>query len=420
MASDPVVPDVTGAAAAKPSSLDPARRRSGTDGLRGFAILGILAVNISLMSAPLVFLPPDQVPGGGFGSANDIASGVVAWLFSGKFISMLAILFGAGMGIMATRMLAQGRLRRVIFLRRSIFLLVLGLAHMLLLFPGDVLFTYGITCLLAMIFLRRSVRTLLWWAGGIAAFGLALSLLLAAASLVAGSGEGLNGDPDALALVQSAYATRDYADVILSNAIASAVVQIAQAVFGQVWILPLFLVGMAAAKAGVVSDPAAHRLLLRRLMVIGLAVGLPLNAVLFSVGLGGVFGLRADDTPVALALVLPVITTLGAPLLAVGYASVLTLLWLRVRPPAALVNVGRMALTAYLLQSVLGFAFFFGTGLYGDLGFATALLVVPVIWVVLLVVCTLWLRRFNYGPLEWVLRLWTYLRIPPRAAASDG
>lgn len=402
---------------ARPAAVHPSARRTGTDALRGFAVLGILPVNIALMAAPLVFLPSAEVVGGGFGSIDDVASGLVAWLFSGKFISMLAVLFGAGMGIMAMRMLAAGRLRRAVFVRRSVFLLVLGLAHMVLLFPGDILFTYGISCLLAMIFLRRSVRTLLWWAGGIALCGLALSLLLAAATMLAGD-QTPTDFSEALALAQSAYATRDYADVVLANAIASANVQIVSAIFGPLWLVPLFLVGIAAAKSGIVADPAGHRPLLRRLMWVGLGVGLPVNAALFAIGLGGALGLRSSDLPPALALVVPVITTIGAPVLALGYAAALTLLWLRTQPPAALVNVGRMALTAYLLQSVLGFTFFFATGLYDGLGFATTLLIVPVVWVVVIIACTLWLRRYRYGPLEWVLRVWTYLRIPPRTAGA--
>ena len=113
-----------------------------------------------------------------------------------------------------------------------------------------------------------------------------------------------------------------------------------------------------------------------------------------------------------MAVVDAVITVFAVPLLSAGYASALALLWLRVRAPRPLVAVGRMALTAYLLQSLLAFGFFFGFATYGKVGFAASLLLLIAIWAVITTLCVLWLRRFSFGPMEWLWRVVTYLRVP--------
>jgi uncharacterized protein len=84
------------------------------------------------------------------------------------------------------------------------------------------------------------------------------------------------------------------------------------------------------------------------------------------------------------------------------------LLVLRFGVPRRLAATGRMALTAYLTQSVAALVLFAGFGLYGTLGSATALLAVAGIWALLLIACPVWMRRFRYGPVEWLWRTATY------------
>lgn len=110
----------------------------------------------------------------------------------------------------------------------------------------------------------------------------------------------------------------------------------------------------------------------------------------------------------------------GAPVLAVGYLSLLTLISLRFAPRLGLLRplaaTGRMALSAYLLQSVLALIVFAGLGRYDRMTATSAMGVVAGIWLVVLVVCPLWLRWFRFGPVEWLWRSWTYRRWQPLRA----
>lgn len=400
----------------RPETTRPGGRFDSLDALRGVAVLGVLVVNVSFMAAPVLFLPPEQIQVGGFDTVDAFFSGVVAWLVNGKMIALLATLFGAGMGLIAARNLASGHLRRGLFVRRSLFLIVLGLAHMILLFPGDILFAYGLTGLIAILFLRRSPKALLWWAAGIASFGFLVVTATNVAAQMLDTSEVAASFASELAATTAAFDGRDYGGVIVANATMSALAQTSGAIVGQTWILPLFLIGMAAAKSGIISNPGAHRALLRRTAWIGLSVGLPLNLLLFPRGVLGANGLVPPDGGVVMGIVNAAVTVFAVPILSAGYASVLTLLWLRVQAPRPLVAVGRMALTAYLMQSLLAFGFFFGFAAYGQIGFAASMLLVLAIWIVIIAFCVVWLRRFSFGPMEWLWRIVTYLRVPRSVA----
>ena len=396
----------------RPETTRPGGRFDSLDALRGVAVLGVLVVNVTFMAAPVLFLPPEQIQIGGFDTVDAFFSGVVAWLVNGKMIALLATLFGAGMGLIAARNLASGRLRRVLFVRRSLFLILLGLIHMIFLFPGDILFAYGVTGLVAILFLRRSPKALLWWAGGIASFGFLIVAAANVATLMLGTSDLASSFTEELASATAAYDGRNYGGVIIANATMSLLVQLNATIVGQTWILPLFLIGMAAAKAGIISNPSAHHGLLRRTALIGIAIGLPANLLLFPMGVLGASGVVPPEGGVLMGIASAAVTVIAVPILSAGYASALTLLWLRVQAPRPLVAVGRMALTAYLLQSLLAFGFFFGFAAYGKVGFAASLLLVLAIWAIITATCVLWLRRFAFGPMEWLWRVVTYLRTP--------
>ena len=179
------------------------------------------------------------------------------------------------------------------------------------------------------------------------------------------------------------------------------------------WILSLFLLGYAIARAGVLSNLNAHRTALRAGAVIGLGIGLPAD---IGVGLGGPlagWGPTPAGEPVWITQWQTLGFVLGEPLLAIGYLCALSLLFLKRGAPAWLVAVGRMTLTAYILQSALALCVFAGLRLYDQLSSATALLTAIVIWCVLLVACPLWLRHLQIGPAEWLWRLLSYGRAQP-------
>jgi uncharacterized protein len=395
------------------------------DQLRGAALLGILLVNIELMRGPGLWealAGQASAPEG----ADRVTSFLVGWLAAGKFVSSFALLFGVGAAMLVARAERHGLPPGRLLARRYALLAVLGMAHALLLFAGDILLLYAVTGSVLLAFVAQQPRTLT--RTGLAIVGVIAVVAAAFAGVGALIPTTLTGgttgvDDPATAWIESFFAGRAEAttaafttggplEVLAARAVEALVVQTAQAVVLP-WLLGLFLLGMAATRSGLVADLAGHRPLLRRLAVVGLGVGLPLNLPL---GLAGPLGLATGTGDAAPSPLLAAATAFaelgGAPLLAVGYLAGHALLALRFGTWHPLVAVGRMALTAYLTQSLVAAIVFVGFGTYGAWTATSALAVVAGTWVLLLVACPLWLRWFRFGPVEWAWRAWTYRERP--------
>ena len=397
----------------------PSEREPVLDGLRGFAILGILLVNIEVMrGSEWLVLSAGGKPDT-FAGADAIVQFIVGWLGATKFISSLAILFGGGAALIAARSLHNGESPRLLLARRYLWLSVFGAGHMLL-FPGDVLFLYGLTGLALLAFVRLRAPLLLAWSAGLlvvfSGFSMAFTAAVAAIEPATPLDSGQPSYADAIDALRNrvidAFSSGSFSDI------ASA--QFAQAVFLQPsqlavlpWVLALFLFGYALGRAGVLRRLEFNRDGLRRAALIGLGAGLPANLGLGFFGTLAGFGARPELASPWLTLWADVGQTLGGPLLAVGYLSALSLRFIDHGTPSCLAAVGRMALTAYLMQSALALVAFGALRLYDRLSSTSALLVVAVIWTVLLVMCPWWLRRFQLGPAEWLWRSLTYGHLQP-------
>lgn len=413
----------------EPRALQPtagSEREPILDVLRGFALLGILLINIELMRGADLYRTITADPVGPGGPLDRLVHFLTGWLAAGKFLSSFAIMFGIGAAIIVGRAARSGRSPRGLLARRYALLLVLGLAHMILLFPGDILFAYGLAGMVLLAFVGVRAGTAVRWAVGI----LAVLLLLGVgfAGLMQAAPDPPEDDPFATAMDDffverrehaiTAHQEGGYGDVVVANAWESLFVQSSTLVILP-WILALFLLGFAAGRSGLVRDLRGHRGRLRTAMIAGLAIGLPLNiptGVLGPLSMGA--GLQPGTDAGGIVVLATVGQIVGAPILAVGYLSALALLCLRIGPIRPLAAVGRMALTAYLLQSVLALVVFAGFGLYDRLTPAEGMLVVVGIWAVLLVVCPLWMRQFRFGPVEWMWRALTYGTRQPLRAGS--
>lgn len=402
----------------------PAERIVTLDVLRGVAVLGILLVNIELFrGADLYRLMAGEALD--LTGADEAVQFLVGWLASGKFISSFALLFGLGAAIMTERSLRAGRAPRGVLARRYAWLAVLGVAHMLLLFPGDILFVYAVSGFLLLPFLFVRVRAIVGWAGGLVAVYLLLTLGLTALGAAVEPPD-LDEPPPGAVAVEEVFAERGEAaiaaytdgglgDQLRVRALEAAVLQGGQ-LFLVPWVLALFLFGFAFGKAGLPARLATDAAPLRRTAAIALPAGLLLNLPLgFAGTLGGAAVGPDAELSTALLLTTAVAQLVAAPLLAVGYLSGIALLCRRpgfLRTAMPLRRTGRMALTAYLLQSVLCWGFFVGLGFYDALAPAQALLVVAAVWVAILAAGTLWMARFDMGPVE---RLWRRLTYGPPA-----
>jgi uncharacterized protein len=399
----------------------PAARQPILDVLRGFALLGILLVNIEYLRGADLYLLMSGSPLPTGGAWDDALAFAIGWLVSGKFLASFAILFGVGAALMVGRTSRPTADPRRILVRRYLALMVLGLAHMVLLFPGDILFIYGLAGFALLGFVRLEVRRLLWWAGGV--LGMAVGAGVGVSAWLAWLGPPPADDPVARTMTDvllerraaaiEAFTSGGYGDVVVANTWEAALIQMGQLVTLP-WILGLFLLGLAIGKSGVVTHPHRHEDRVRLVAAVGLGVGLPVNLAVGRLGpmaMGSVLS-RTDD-PTAIAILGSVGVTFGAPLLALGYLSAMTLLCLRIGPVRPLASLGRVALSAYLLQSLLALAVFAGLGLYERISTAQAIGITFAIWGVLLIAAPLWLRRFRSGPVEWLWRAVTYRTWPP-------
>ena len=394
----------------------PSERQPVLDVLRGAALLGILLINVQLMSGPDLVEALFGIGDTRTSPLERVLGGLIGWLVAGKFIAAFSILFGIGAALIAERALVRAHSPRRLLARRSLLLMVAGLVHMVLLFPGDVLFLYGVTGLVLLAFLGVCGRVLGRWIVGL----LVLSVLVIVSLTVADTGAELDAATydvvtAALADADIAYSTRSYAGVIAWQSMQSLFIQ-ASSLVTLPWTLALFLIGMHAQRRGLALDPAGNRAVLVRTARVALPAGLVLNLPLL---LTGPVAETAGSAGAGLVVLVGagIATAVGAPVLAVGYLSALAVVvvdrgaarGLRRRLEA----LGRIALTGYLLQSMLAQVVFFGLGRYGRI----AILGEPIlgmlaftlaVWIVLLAFAPWWTARFRFGPFEWLWRWGTY------------
>lgn len=374
------------------------QRQALPDQLRGFALLGIIVVNMPFLAVSNVGIWELELSSW---SDQTVAFLIVA-LAQGKFYLLFAFLFGYSLTLILKSRSVDG-VRR--YLRRLIGLAVLGAGHAYLFFIGDILIGYALLGLVLLIFISRSTRTVLIASAVAFAVGLALLALVFFESLTAAENAGgfVSNPAD---LDQALRGSFLESVVGRANALPEALV--VQVVINWFPALSMFLLGLAAGRAGLLSDPARYARLWKSCVIVGVFVGLP--AAIASAWLAlvpedpsGVYGTAG----IALGFAL-------APALTAGYVGAIALLshrrFISYAEPA-----GRMSLTGYLGESILLAAIFcgWGLGLFGVLSLTQALLVALGVWVALEVFAKQWLRWFAYGPFEWILRSWSNLEIAP-------
>jgi uncharacterized protein len=178
-------------------------------------------------------------------------------------------------------------------------------------------------------------------------------------------------------------------------------------------VLAMFLIGAYFGKRRIFNDLAAHRPLFRRLLVVGLIVGLAGNALYATLIMSA-----ARFEPTGALVLATAAQGIGAPLLSLAYISAICLLTLRPawhRLLRVLAPVGQMALTNYLLQSIISTLIFYGYGLgfFGKMGSAVGIVLTVAIFLLLIPFSRWWMKRFRHGPAEWLWRSMTYLKLQP-------
>ncbi|RMB04675.1 DUF418 domain-containing protein [Eilatimonas milleporae] len=415
-----------------------AERIASLDIVRGVAVLGILILNSVVMGLsysfainPGFFGPPE--------SGDYWAWFISSLLFEGTFRAIFGMLFGAGVYLFMSRVEARfgpGRARGL-HLRRSGWLIVLGLVDTyILLWYGDILFLYGVMGLVLWLFRRLSVRALVIWAVVFAAISALLSLgngyqtevglgELAAYEARVESGEtpsaedtlAYEGLREAMAFAMpSPEGIASQAESVRGSYSGAAAAYWAIAVMMQTVYLGFFgfwdsaitmLLGMALFKTGFLKGAASTRGYMTALLV-GYGVAVPLR--LWHLG-----DYAASDFDMVVFTWNSVWYDVERIAMAFGHLGLLFLLIRSGRLPLtrALAATGRMALTNYLMQSVIGLAVFVGLGGYLAVSRVDILAGMVAVWAFQLWFSLFWLARYRFGPAEWLWRSLTYWRVQP-------
>ena len=386
-----------------PGPTPPSERIVSLDALRGVAVLGILVINVRVFSMPETTLLNPTVYGD-FSGVNYWAW-LVGHVFAElKFITVFSALFGAGIVLFIESKNRKGQPALRLHYRRTAWLILIGLGHAYLLWYGDILVAYGV-CGLALVFAHD------WEPRTQAGLGLLFLLVTPALEVFAGltvGGEAIASQwAPAEAMLRAEVATyRSGWIEQLDHRVPTAIDrQTTGFLGGTFWrVGGTVLLGMALYKWGVLTGERSTRLYRR--LVAGGVVGV-------ATVLAGVWYIEANEWSAGAALFWRQFNYVGSLLVAGGYVGLVTL-YARRRPDGpvtrAFAAVGRTAFTNYLLQSVVATTVFYGhgLGLFGAVSRAEALGMVVAFWAIEILVSVAWLRRYRFGPVEWVWRTLTY------------
>ncbi|MFZ5917254.1 MAG: M20/M25/M40 family metallo-hydrolase [Chloroflexota bacterium] len=375
------------------------------DILRGFALFGVLAFNMSGFA--------------GHGLDFQRYSGVIdratmlfiRFLIQAKFYTLFSFLFGWGMSVQMSRAQARGGRFLSLYVRRLIVLLVLGVLHGILFWQGDILTAYALLGFLLLLFRKRSPRVVLAAAVLALAFRFALVVPGEALDAVRNGWANLTAFMRSSTYPESVYASGNFLEVSRLRL---------QDFLGSLsWLLyygdvfAMFLLGLYVGKREIFQQIERHLPLVRAVMWLGLVIGVLLNGVFVSTIVWPAWAPREYGTLVAVGS-----RTLGAPALMLFYVTAIVLLsrretWRRRLAPLA--NVGRSALSNYLLQSLICSLLFagYGLGLYGQVGPAWGLLLTVILYSLQIRLSAWWFDRYQFGPMEWLWRTLSYRRRQP-------
>ncbi len=371
----------------------PSERIVTLDVIRGVAVLGILlmnAVSFGLFD-PAYF---NITAGGGDDVVNRAIAIAGEILIDQKFMGVFSALFGAGIVLFVDRVGARRRHPVLLGLWRNALLVVIGVVHASF-WDGDVLIVYGLCAPVLFAVRRLPVRAVFLGGGALMALA-AVSGPLAQSVVNASGGAGQLGW---FWVDQDLEASDAVALFVIGDGFARA--------------LGMMLIGVGLHRTGVLTG-ARTDAWYRRAAMLGLGVGVPVSAI-------GVVWLATVDHSWRHALAAAAPNTVATAPMTIGIIAGIVLASRRWRRFAdAMVPVGRMALTNYLMQTVLGLVVLrevFTRGEHTRLGlfvFTVAVWVLQITW------SRLWFGRFSQGPIEWLWRAATYLRPSPIRAARTG
>jgi uncharacterized protein len=406
----------------KSQPVAPSKRIELIDALRGFAILGILMVNMQVFFQPVTTLLMGYQ---GAESTTDLLSQIfIKFFFEGKFYVLFSLLFGYGFFIFMNKTTQNGGSIAPVFARRVNILLVFGLLHVLLLWAGDILVWYALFGLLLLAFRKVSNRGLVKWAVGFILIPiLSLSLMVSFLHLGLQSEMGPEIAASMQANFEQSQAFLAEASVVYSSGSFTEIMSIRLREYSKMLpgiiffypvVLAMFLLGYWAARNEIISKFTEKLDFWRKALIIGGSIGIPLQ-VFYVYGYLQTSNLQFPDFT---SLVVNFSHIIGGFFLSLFYISSIVLLvskgklhgFLKYLSP-----VGRMALTNYLLHSIICTSIFygFGLGMLGQIAHLQGIFLTIAIFILQIPFSWYWLKTSRYGPMEWLWRSLTYGKLQP-------
>ncbi len=414
-------------------------RIDSVDVLRGFALLGILVINIGMFALPQMAMKNPLLAGGGTGA--DLAVWTISYVvFFQKFMAIFSMLFGAGLILMYQRSEAAGRDLVKTYYRRLGWLLAIGLVHAYFIWWGDILYHYAISGLILYLFRRQSAKRLItfgviiFFVGSLFFLGLGIFFdycrsTIAEAEAAQAAGETLTSTQESVTEIweqielevrpspekvnEEIEAYRGgYWDVVVHSIPQILGLQTFVFVLFIVWrVVGLMMIGMGLMKLGVFAAQRTRKFYFSW-MIAGFGIGLPIvgyntyKLISSDFDFIHIFGLNALWQHFGILLV-----TAGH----IGMVMLICQSGFLNGIKSRLAAVGRMALSNYLMHSIILAPVFYGygLGLFGRVNYLGLMGFVAGMWILQLYLSPIWLRHFRFGPAEWLWRSLTYKKKQP-------
>ena len=386
------------------------------DVLRGFALAGILVINAMSILAVKGSTPAFTVD---IPVADRTLQDLILFFIESKFFTLFSLLFGIGFAIQIQSAEKQGNAFLPRISRRMAGLLIFGLLHILLLWDGDILVIYAITGTLLILLRKTAYLQIRKWVIALLAVPGVLVLAIFIYTLIARlSASGAQTLAKSDASLAKEFANTDATQKLLQTGFIEGIGErihtyqdLSPLLFSRIpTVLAMFLIGLFLGRSNFIRQLPEKVEILQKVRFWGLTLGFSL---MFLIVLGTKF------LPTLSALIAIIEDQyLAGPILCLGYASALTLSFLK-NPNRKIYGyfskVGRMALTNYLTQSlILTFlAYGWGLGLALKLNGFQVLGISFLLYFAQVILSGLWQSKFKYGPLEWVWRCITYWKVLP-------
>jgi len=391
------------------SPVPTSERIASLDIIRGFALFGILFVNMPLFQGPRLIeeqyaITPE------LGTVDQFLRMLLDVFIETKFFAIFSLLFGVGFYIFMKRAEEKGRNFKLLYSRRLIVLALFGFLHLVFFWYGDILLRYALSGFLLFFFYKRKEKTILLW---LASFVVILIGLLSFSFF--GSTDSLEQQISILSTegapkVEEAIYIYNYGAYYewLSYRFTNEVIPVLKNIpFAIITSLFYFLIGLYAAQKGIFINFPLHKKFIKRVWLYSLLISIPFSVGIIVIHMGVLdFGILNDQLIESFVL----INGLG---LSLFYITTILLIlgkgkWNKLLHPLG--YVGRMALTNYIVQTLICVGIFTGFGIFGGINLRLGIVISFIIFLFQILYSLLWLKYFRFGPLEWIWRSLTYGR----------